>query len=608
PSQPRGASVPRASASVGEPAAARPAALPREPTPPPQRAPVLPPPSESLGLPPPKLPPEQRSRSFSKHTVMGVGPEDLQLPPPPRVPSFGALPDAARGTGTVRPAPAVQVQGVLKSEPERAPVPSPHATLHGVPAPSFGLANGHAPVGATPPRPPSLPAHAHASFERGGTLSPLHGGAPAQGASAALRDSNPHDDGEAEDASELVAPDEVPGSIPPAGFSSTDALVARLQAGEDVPVLDVPNAPRKLYLDVDENAPSRVEEGGSKFWLIIPGLVLLGGFGWLGALALQPMAGDYAEPGEQAVVGESTLADAASAGASDSLAAARNADLAAARLSADAALARPLAPSGDADPEPAPAASSIAAPANPAAAPVAASVAPARPALRDASTPARATAADKSPVPATTPTPKTAASVSAAPRESSTREPAPGAKTDREPSQARAAAAPPAPVDYSGWVSKGDQLFSRGDHEGAQKAFRSALSMRPAGSEANAGLGFALLSTGQAREALPYFDSAAASGYAEAFIGLGDTYRKLGQPSSAIEAYQAYLERLSKGSRADYARGQLEKLRAPSGRDDEPAVAPSPPASRDVYRPAGELTEPAAPSAPPPAQPSETTP
>jgi tetratricopeptide (TPR) repeat protein len=187
------------------------------------------------------------------------------------------------------------------------------------------------------------------------------------------------------------------------------------------------------------------------------------------------------------------------------------------------------------------------------------------------------------------------------------------AKPERAP---RAAADP---QDYGGWVSRGDQLFSKGDHEGASKAYKAAIALRPSGSEANSGLGFSLLNEGHARESLPYFDRASSSGYAEANIGLGDAYRKLGQPSSAKEAYEAYLERLPSGARADYARRALDKLKGGSGSSDKPAdnkPAAAPSASGD-YRPAGELIEPSAPSPPttptapaasPPTAPSETPP
>ena len=136
---------------------------------------------------------------------------------------------------------------------------------------------------------------------------------------------------------------------------------------------------------------------------------------------------------------------------------------------------------------------------------------------------------------------------------------------------------------------------------------RAALALRPSGSEATAGLGLARRGAGQTREALSHLDQAASSGYAEANIGLGDAYRKLGQSSSAIEAYRTYLERLPSGSRASYARDWLAKLDKPGATPAAREPEPTPPS--DGYRPAGEL-DPAAtpPATEPPAPSSESAP
>ncbi len=156
------------------------------------------------------------------------------------------------------------------------------------------------------------------------------------------------------------------------------------------------------------------------------------------------------------------------------------------------------------------------------------------------------------------------------------------------------------PKDYAGWVSRGDQLLAKKDLAGAQQAFQTAVSLRGTGSEANSGLGAALLAQGQTREAIPYLTRAASNGFAEASVNLGDAYRKLGDKDSAIESYETYLARLPRGARANYVKLQLEGLgKDMGGAKSEPAPAreesrPSAPPSE--YRPAGEMTEP--PSAP----------
>lgn len=154
------------------------------------------------------------------------------------------------------------------------------------------------------------------------------------------------------------------------------------------------------------------------------------------------------------------------------------------------------------------------------------------------------------------------------------------------------------PTDYGGWVAKGDKSFSRGELEQARTAYQNALALRGSGSEANTGLGFTLLAEGRPKDAIPHFDRAAGSGYAEANIGLGDAYRRLGQKSEAVEAYKEYLQRLPSGSRASYAKAQLAALGSGGGGGGESSEKPQAPAGGGEYRPAGELEAPPAPSAP----------
>ena len=151
------------------------------------------------------------------------------------------------------------------------------------------------------------------------------------------------------------------------------------------------------------------------------------------------------------------------------------------------------------------------------------------------------------------------------------------------------------PKDYTGWVAKGDKAFQRGDLPAARKAYESALALRGTGSEANTGLGFTLLGEGKANDAIPHFDRAASSGYADAHIGLGDAYRRLGQKPAAIEAYKDYLERLPGGSKVSYVKRQLETLTGSGGsaktEEAEENEPPSAPPAGDDYRPAGEMEQ-----------------
>ncbi|MFT3922359.1 MAG: zinc-ribbon domain-containing protein [Myxococcales bacterium] len=293
----------------------------------------------------------------------------------------------------------------------------------------------------------------------------------------------------------------------------------------------------KLYLSEDEAPPARATAGSSKIWVYAGLAVLLGGAGYVGV----------------------TMLNKSDAGAEPAPAAAPRVET------------------------PAPAPGSEQPPATP---PVAAQPGSATAQAPTTPTPpntaGKPEAAQAPSVPAAQPAQAAAAEDDDADRKGKGRESrgsSGGATSGKDP------------TDYSGWVSRGDQLTSRGDLEGARKAYESALALRGTGSEANTGLGFALLAEGKARDAIPHFDRAADSGYAEANIGLGDAYRKLGQKSSAIEAYQNYLERLPTGSKANYARTQIETLKGGSSNE----AREPPPAAADDYKPAGEMEAPAAP-------------
>lgn len=640
------------------PSEARPAERPTEPAPPSTPTHTGPLPNQPSVVTQPTATvtnsPESRVRSFGKHTMMGVGPDDLQLPPPPRMPSVpGVLARPARPTsagGTAQPSGAARTPSTAPSSMyssaggaaassssnlttppqdrtrERNQAAGHEPTLHGVASPvasgslpplGAALSTRAQPPGAsqppgagvppvTAPRPPLGKApSAGASYERGGTLSPVtQSAAAAVAAVAPAQVGGPASAPPVEPARRGVAPFDVASSAFPQASSPVEPLPSDAYATheggeasrEDASTYDdaAPATPLpQLYLDDEEQPPERaVRESSSKGWLLVALLLLAGGGAYVAINHLH-LLGEAPVP-TAAVAPEPSLA--VDAGAS-------------AEVSADAG----AAPTEQyARPEFAP--------------PIAADDAlqDAPDAARDegaestaASTTGKLSASDKAAERAAEKAAEKSADKPA--RERSTAADKPSAKptstqaSDDAPSASdkpeRAAPRGTEPQDYGDWVNRGDQLFSRGDHDGASKAFKAALALRPTGSEANAGLGFALLSAGQTRDSLPYFDRAASSGYAEANIGLGDAYRKLSQPSSAREAYQAYLERLPNGARADYARTSIDKLKNGSGSgttDSRDKPAPSTPATNE-YRPAGELTEPE-PADPAPASPSETPP
>lgn len=123
--------------------------------------------------------------------------------------------------------------------------------------------------------------------------------------------------------------------------------------------------------------------------------------------------------------------------------------------------------------------------------------------------------------------------------------------------------------DYSWYVRRGEELQQRGEVGRARDHFEKARDLRPNGAEALNGLGFLALDRGSHGEALGRFRTASQQGYAEAYIGLGMTYRQMGQHRNALEAYQSYLDRNPRGPSASIAQNQVAALKEKVG-DSEP--------------------------------------
>jgi predicted Zn finger-like uncharacterized protein len=494
------------------------------------------------------LPPEARA----KRTVVGIGPNSHDVPTSPRMQGLGPGGLAAQALAPTQPggpAPRATLQG--RAPVSNAPTTPGQTTPREPPPRRVPVSSAPTPSGTAPTAPPG-PAY-DASANNAPTVVPpatypeTAQRAPAAAPAALRLSESERPDGRAPEPRRGGGGDSIgPGALRAAARPRTTSAPPG-------------GLGRKMRLraEDDESPPERTSRGSSKL-LVAVGLLALLGVG--GFIANRRLSGklESAEPAPAAA--PELAADAAAANA---------APLAEppATPAADAALAAPA-------PEP---------PAQPAAAappPEPAPAAPPEPAADPATTADKAGgtkhAAARAPEKAPEPPPAAASS-------------------GREPK------------DYSGWVARGGQLLSRGDIAGARQAFEAAVAQRASGSEANSGLGSVLLALGQTREAIPYLERAASSGFADASVGLGDAYRKLGQNEEAAEAYETYLARMPKGSRANYVRLQLEGL-GKRAKPSEPAPRPEP-SSRpsNEYRPAGELTE-APPSAPSQPAPTEQTP
>lgn len=157
--------------------------------------------------------------------------------------------------------------------------------------------------------------------------------------------------------------------------------------------------------------------------------------------------------------------------------------------------------------------------------------------------------------------------------------------------------APEAGRDYSHYVRRGDQLLDSGDVAGARAHFELALQQRPGGSEALTGLGYAALRAGNATEAARHFRPAARNDYGDAYIGLGEAYRRMGQHPEALQTYRAYLASRPNGPHAAVARQQIAALEA-SAASTTPPSAPEPTPTPDPSREPSPVREPSQESPP----------
>jgi predicted Zn finger-like uncharacterized protein len=447
---------------------------------------------------------------------------------------------APRGAGATPNHNQLRVSPTSMPPDQSGPPPgrNPHAgrTVLGVggPLPAGAPASsGAGPQIPVAPRVPNLAGGAPQAPRGNGAPEPQSGRAPTSDAPTASR---PRPDfssppaamskppaGLRQDLASLSQAPTVPG-MPPSDLRQQGAY--RSTPAQSVPPSansPVPSNPVRLYLAEDEAPPARNTGDNSKVWVYAIVLLVLAGGGWLGinALAKKP-------PPEAPATSRVEV------------------------------------------PTPSP------------------SVAPTTPATGEAAPTTPAPGATAAPTTPAAPTPAPAAP-EPAPAEATASPEAPaqggGSSGSDKSGGSHGSSRDKDPTDYGGWVIKGDKAFQKGDLASARKAYEAALAMRGTGSEANTGLGFTLLGEGKAQEAIPHFDRAAGSGYAEANIGLGDAYRRLGQKAAAIEAYKDYLQRLPGGSRVSYVKKQLETL----GGGDRPAGETPAPSGGDGYRPAGEM-------------------
>lgn len=109
--------------------------------------------------------------------------------------------------------------------------------------------------------------------------------------------------------------------------------------------------------------------------------------------------------------------------------------------------------------------------------------------------------------------------------------------------------------------------LENGRAEQASRSYRLILGRDPENAAAIAGLGWSLLELGESKQAAEQFKRAIDidAGEGDAYIGLGSAYRQLGLLQDAYKAYDLYLGRFPKGSKASIASYQMKQLKKQLG-------------------------------------------
>lgn len=143
-------------------------------------------------------------------------------------------------------------------------------------------------------------------------------------------------------------------------------------------------------------------------------------------------------------------------------------------------------------------------------------------------------------------------------------------KTTRKTSDEEAASV----SGYAGHFKRAERAREKGDHEAAITHYEEAIAIKRT-AEAYSGMGWTYVARGDAHRATSFFERAVelSSSHGDALIGLGNAYQKLGKKKKALEAYEAYLERLPSGPERSIAENQARRLRE----ELAPKTPPKPP-------------------------------
>jgi TolA-binding protein len=144
--------------------------------------------------------------------------------------------------------------------------------------------------------------------------------------------------------------------------------------------------------------------------------------------------------------------------------------------------------------------------------------------------------------------------------------PAPVVMKDLQGTERKIALPAPVPLSVKQMAQhandRGLQLYKEKNYAGAEAEFTEALKLRPDFALAANNLGFVFFKQAKFKEAAIWFENTIKMdpSRAIAYVNLGDAYVQTNDMDKAKKAYQTFLALMPSGSRAVYAKQQLEKL------------------------------------------------
>ncbi|MBW1872674.1 MAG: tetratricopeptide repeat protein, partial [Deltaproteobacteria bacterium] len=136
------------------------------------------------------------------------------------------------------------------------------------------------------------------------------------------------------------------------------------------------------------------------------------------------------------------------------------------------------------------------------------------------------------------------------------------AKPEPEPEEKKPAE-PGMPTSYQGWMTLANGLQQKGRTKKALTAYDAALELKAEDAAALTGKGLCFLDNGSNSAAINWFKRAIKSNsrYADAIMGLAESYKYQGNKLKAVVYYQRYVDAFPHGPEASVAKRNLKELK-----------------------------------------------